>query len=260
MINDALARILFPNEDPIGARIARGTETIKTSWLTVVGVVANTPVTSLTEATAARAAPEVYLPMSISGPQGTSGSSPNGPAILAMSYLVRTATPPLGLLPSVRRAIDTVNADLAIAQVSTLDDLRERASAQMAFTMTLMTIAALVAVTLGAIGIYGAISFIVSQRTSEIGVRLALGAEPRAVTAMIVRQGGIVTLVGIAVGVAAAFAGMRFIEATLYDVSPRDPLVFALAVPALFIVALVACWVPARRASRVDPAQALRAV
>jgi predicted permease len=258
VINQALATVLFANQDPIGARIARGTETVKSSWLTVVGVVANTPVTSLTEATAARAVPEVYLPMSIAGPEAP-GYSSNGPAVLAMSYLVRTATPPLNLRPLVRRVVHSVHPELAIAQVTTLDELREGGSAQMAFTMTLMTIAALVAVALGLIGIYGAVSYIVVQRTSEIGVRLALGAEPRAVAAMIVRQAGLVTLAGIAAGLAAALAAMRLIETTLYEVSPRDPLVFSLAVPALFIAALVACWVPARRASRLDPMRALRA-
>jgi ABC-type antimicrobial peptide transport system permease subunit len=176
-----------------------------------------------------------------------------------MSYVVRSVTAPLGLLPSVRRAVDTVDANLAIAQVRTLQDLLDGASAQMAFTMILLGIAAAVALTLGLVGIYGAVSYIVSQRTKEIGVRLALGAEPRGVAAMIVRQGGLVTLVGIGVGLGAALAGGRLIEALLYDVSPRDPVLFGTAMLTMFGVALAACWLPARRAARVSPVEALRA-
>jgi ABC-type antimicrobial peptide transport system permease subunit len=117
----------------------------------------------------------------------------------------------------------------------------------------------LVSLMLGVIGIYAAVSYIVSQRTSEIGIRLALGAEPGGVAAMIVRQGGIVTLGGIAVGLGAALAGSRLIESLLYDVNPRDPVVFATAMLALLAVALTACWLPARRAARVSPVEAMRA-
>jgi ABC-type antimicrobial peptide transport system permease subunit len=175
-----------------------------------------------------------------------------------MSYVVRSATPPLALLPSVRRVVDTVDGTLAIAQVNTLQGLLDGASAQMGFTMALLATAAALALVLGLVGIYGAVSYIVSQRTNEIGVRLALGAEPRGVAAMIVRQGGVVTLTGIAVGLGAALAGGRLIEAVLYDVSPRDPIVFVTAIMALFAIALTACWLPARRAARMSPVEALR--
>lgn len=259
VVNDALVKAYFLNQDPIGARVARGIGTVNSSWLTIVGVVPNIPNGSLTEATAASTSPQLYMPMSISGPQETPGQSANGPSVAAMSYVVRSATPPLGLLPSVRRIVDTVDANLAIAQVRTLQDLLDGGSAQMAFTMVLLGIAASVTLMLGLVGIYGAISYIVSRRTNEIGVRLALGAEPRSVAAMIVRQGGLVTLVGIAVGLGAALAGGRLMEALLYDVSPRDPLVFVTAMLAMFAVALAACWLPARRAARVSPVEALRA-
>jgi putative ABC transport system permease protein len=165
-----------------------------------------------------------------------------------MTYVVRSTTPPLGLLRSVRRAIDTVDPKLAMAQVRTLEDTLHRASAQMAFTMVLLAIAAGVALMLGVIGIYGVMSYIVTLRTGEIGVRLALGAEPGSIAGMIVGQGGIVTLAGITVGLATAFAGSRLIESLLYDVSPRDPAVFAATTFILLGVALLACWLPARRA------------
>jgi predicted permease len=259
VVNDALVKAYFPTQDPIGARVARGAGTVNSSWLMIVGVVPNIPIGSLTEATATSAAPEVYMPMSISGPAETPGQSANGPSVAAMSYVVRSVTAPLGLLPSVRRVVDTVDANLAIAQVRTLQDLLDGASAQMAFTMILLGIAAAVALTLGLVGIYGAVSYIVSQRTKEIGVRLALGAEPRGVAAMIVRQGALVTLVGIGVGLGVALAGGRLIEALLYDVSPRDPVLFGTAMLTMFGVTLAACWLPARRAARVSPVEALRA-
>ena len=110
---------------------------------------------------------------------------------------------------------------------------------------------------LGMIGIYGVMSYIVTQRTSEIGVRLALGAEPATVARMIVRQGGVVAVGGIAVGLTAALAGSRVIESLLYGVSPRDPLVFSATACLLLGVALVACWLPARRAAKLSPLEAL---
>jgi ABC-type antimicrobial peptide transport system permease subunit len=158
----------------------------------------------------------------------------------------------------VRRAISSVDANLALAQVRTLQDTLDRASAQMAFTMVLLAVAALVALLLGIIGIYGVMSYIVSQRTGEIGVRLALGAEPRRVAGMIVREGGFVALAGITVGLAAAWAGGRFISSLLYGVSPQDPAVFIATTLTLLGIALLACWLPARRAAGLSPVEALR--
>jgi ABC-type antimicrobial peptide transport system permease subunit len=155
--------------------------------------------------------------------------------------------------------VKTIDANLALAQVRTLQDTLDRASAQMAFTMVLLAIAASVALFLGVIGIYGVMSYIVSQRTGEIGVRMALGAEPASVSRMIVRQGGIVALGGIAVGLAAAWAGSRLIASLLYGVSPLDPTVFAGMTLVLLSVALFACWLPARRAAGLSPLDALRA-
>jgi ABC-type antimicrobial peptide transport system permease subunit len=181
-----------------------------------------------------------------------------GPDVTMLSYVVRLATPPATFLPFVRRAIDDVDADLALASVGTLQDILDDASAQMRFTMTLLAIAASVALMLSLVGIYGVVSYIVSQRTNEIGVRLALGAEPASVAGMIVRQGGVVTLVGVVLGLAAAFAGSRLLESLLYGVSPRDPAIFAVTALILLGVALLACWLPARRAARMNPLDALR--
>jgi len=139
-----------------------------------------------------------------------------------------------------------------------LQDILDGAAAQMAFTMVLLAIAAGVTLILGAIGTYGVMSYIVSQRTGEIGVRLALGAEPGKVAGMIARQGGCVALTGASVGLGVAFAGTRLIESLLYGISPRDPGVFAATSAILIAVALAACWLPARRAARLSPMEALR--
>jgi hypothetical protein len=223
VVNEALVQAYFPQQDPIGARVRRGTATVNSSWLTIVGVVPNMPIRLLTEATAASAAPELYLPMLVSVAPETPNRSVNGPPVAAMSYVVRTAQSPLAVMAAVRGTISVVDPNLPIAEIHTLEDLVGAASAQMAFTMALIAIAATVALLLGVVGIYGALSYVVSQRTNEIGVRMALGAEPQAVARMIVRQGGLVALAGIAVGLAAALAGNRLLETLLYDVSPRDP-------------------------------------
>jgi ABC-type antimicrobial peptide transport system permease subunit len=163
-----------------------------------------------------------------------------------------------GLLPAARRVVDRVDATFALAQARTLQEILDRSSAQMAFTTVLLAIAATAAVLLGVIGIYGVMSYLVTQRTGEIGVRLALGAEPRSLARMIVRQGGLVALVGIVVGLAGAFTGSRLIGSLLYGVNARDPALFAATTVTLLGVALIACWLPARRAARLNSLEALR--
>jgi putative ABC transport system permease protein len=262
VINRALADSLFPNEDPIGARVAsnrppaRPGQPPSLAWLEVVGIVANTPTFALAEANPVG---QIFMPMSIAGGPAIPESTLAGPNVAGMSYVVRSSTTAATLLPSLRKSIDAIDPNLAIAQVRTLQEMLEQASAQMAFTMVLIAIAALVALTLGMIGIYGAMSYIVTLRTSEIGLRLALGASPAGVAGLIVRQGGVVALAGVAVGLAAAVGGTRLIESLLYGVSARDPFIFAATVVLLLAVALAACWLPARRAARLSPIEALRA-
>jgi putative ABC transport system permease protein len=249
VINQLTARYYFPDQDPIGQRVTVGPP-MNRKWLTIVGVVADTPTVSLTTAYAG----QMFLPMSISGTPDLA-AAPN-PAV--MSYVVRTSVPPSSVAPAVRRAVDAVDKNLALAQLRTLQDVLDGASAHMAFTMVLLAIAAGVALLLGVIGIYGVMSYVVSQRTGEIGVRLALGAEPGEIARMIVRQGGIVAIAGVVSGLAAALAGSRLIESLLYDVGARDPGVFLAMTLTLLAVALVACWLPARRAARLSPIEALR--
>ena len=202
--------------------------------------------------------PMLFMPLSLGNPPGA--LRPRiAPSVGRMNFVVRTATPPVALVPAARQAVQAIDPDLAMAQVSTLQDLVDGSSAQMTFTMVLLAIAAVLTLILGVIGISGVTAYIVSQRTSEIGVRLALGAEPAGITRQIVRQGGTVALIGIAIGLAAAVAGGRLIASVLYGVSPRDPAVFAMMAVTLQVVALTACWIPARRAARLDPTIALRA-
>ena len=151
-----------------------------------------------------------------------------------------------------------VDPNLALAQIRTLEDYLDAAAAPRAFTMILIVIGATATLLLGIIGIYGVMSYVVSQRTSEIGIRLALGAEPRTVMRMIVRQGGSVALGGIGAGLVVALAGGRLITSLLYDVSPRDPVVFASTVVLFGSVALAAMYLPARRASKLNPIVALQ--
>jgi putative ABC transport system permease protein len=251
VVNKALADSYFPGKDPIDQRV----RSFNGPWLRIVGVVSNTPTIALGER-----APwgQMFMPMSIAGGPDIKREALIGPNITMMTYVVRSVTSPTDLANAVRTAIDGVDPDLALANVRTLEEIIDRSSDQMTFTMVLLVIAAAVALLLGIIGIYGVVSYIVAQRTGEIGVRLAMGAEPRAVAGMILRQGGLVTLVGVGVGLAAALAGSRLIQSLLYDVGPRDPVIFTVTTLVLLGIALMACWLPARRASRLSPLDALR--
>jgi putative ABC transport system permease protein len=260
VVDQAFVDEFFPNENPLGKYIAsnrppeRPGEQPVLEWLEIVGVTSRTPLFTLVDS---RSFPQLYMPMSIASPETTTPSLA-GPNLAVMHYVVRSAAPIAGLLPSVRRAVSTVDAGLALAQVRSLQSILDEASAQTAFTMALLAVAAMVALSLGVVGIYGMTSYLVTQRTPEIGVRVALGAEPHSVARMIVKQGGAVALAGIAVGLAAAFLGSRLIESLLYGIDARDPAVFIVAAIGLFGVALMACWLPARRAAHLDPIAALR--
>jgi len=203
--------------------------------------------------------PQLYMPMSIAGGPDISPERLIGPSVATMSYLVRSTVPAAELTAAAREAVGAVDPNLALARVRTLQEALDRSAAQMAFTMALIAIAAAGALLLGIVGIYGVASYVVSQRTNEIGVRLALGAEPRRVSAMIVRQSALVVLAGMIVGLAVALASSRVLATLLYGVSPRDPGVFAVTMVLLFTVAIAASWFPARRAARISPLDALRA-
>lgn len=257
VISQTFAERAFKDRDPIGRRIASnqppspdGTQQLE--WLTVVGVVGDTPMQrDLPEPVPS---PMLFLPMSLAAT-----GSRIGPSAALMNYVVRTSAPPLSIATRVRESLRSIDKDFATAQVNTLEGMVDRASSRMTFTMLLLALAASISLILGVIGIYGVTSYIVSQRTSEIGVRLALGAEPRGIASQIVRQAGFVTLIGIAVGLLTALAAGRVIASILFGVSPRDPAILATTAVALFSIALLASWIPARRAAQLNPTIALRA-
>lgn len=263
VVNQAFATRFFPDEPALDRYIASNRALAPSgpdaalSWLQIVGIVSNTPTTSLNEPVAT---PQLFMPMSIAGGPDYPVLSLVGPSVSVMNYVVRSSGRIMTSdLSAVQHAIASVDPTLAVAQVRTLQGIVDKASAQMAFTMVLLAIAAVIAVALGVIGIYGVMSYVVTLRTSEIGVRIALGAAPSFIRMMIVRQGGIVTAAGIAIGFVIALAASRILEPLLYRVSPRDPTVFATTVFLIIGISLLACWVPARRAARVNPIDALKA-
>jgi predicted permease len=243
VISRSLARDYFPQEDPLGRRVAVGSDT---TWSTVVGVVEDVPAQELMHV----ADPLIYYPLM--GPANTGVSARSG------AVAVR-APNALGLLSAVRGRFAGVDPDVAISRVRTTDRIVADASARMAFTMVLLVLAGGVALVLGVVGIYGVISYLVGRRRAEIGVRMALGARPSEVRWMVVRGGAQVAGVGLAVGMAAAFGLTRLMVALLFDVEPTDPVTYAVVGLGLFGVALLAAWVPAQRAASTDPARALRA-
>jgi predicted permease len=243
VISRSLARGYFPEEDPLGRRVALGGDT---TWSTVVGVVEDVPALDLMRV----GDPLIYFPLV--GPAITGVSARNG----AVAVRARNAG---GLLSAIRARVADVDPDVAIARVRTTERMVADGSARMAFTMVLLVLAGGVAMVLGVVGIYGVISYLVGRRRAEIGVRMALGARPSEVRRMVVREGARVAGIGLVVGMAAALGLTRLMGALLFEVEPTDAPTYAVVGLGLFGVALVASWVPARRAASTDPARALRA-
>jgi len=181
-------------------------------------------------------------------------------AIRSLTYTVRTTrADPTTLAADIRRAVSEISPDLPLADVRTLSDIVGRSMARTSFAMVLIGLAAVVALFLGAVGLYGVIAYLVTERTREIGIRMAFGADQRAIRRMVVREGLRLGLVGIGAGLVAAIGLTRLLAALLFGVSPLDPITFGLVAVLLVLVALVASWVPAWRATTVNPVEALRA-
>jgi ABC-type antimicrobial peptide transport system permease subunit len=164
-----------------------------------------------------------------------------------------------GFFGSVQQAVWSVNANLPLARVRTLREIYNESMAQTSFTLVILGIAAAVTLLLGLVGLYGVIAYIVAQRRREVGIRMALGAAAGEVQRLFVRHGLLVTAVGLGVGVVAAAGVMRLLGALLFEVSPTDPATYVASGLGLGAIALLATWLPARQATRVDPATALRA-
>ena len=249
VIDERLAELYFPGEDPIGQGIWPDVApTAERDWYEVIGVVPSVATYGLASEERAGL---LYFPL-------VTHSTGGAPGIHGVDLLVRTSTPPLDLVPAVRRAIAELDPFVPLGTVTTLEAVLARDRAPMAFTMVLILISGAAALALGLVGIYGVLAFAVSQRTAEIGVRIALGARSSDVGRMVLRQGGAVALVGLAGGLVAALLSSRLVGALLFEVSPTDPATYAAVATGLLVVSLLACWIPARRAARLDAVVALR--
>lgn len=245
IVNESLARNLWPGEDPIGKRLKQGwpeTPERFAPWREVIGVVADVKLNGVMVETPMQA----YLPIA----QDPSRS---------LAIVVRTATDPAALGTAVETAVHQIDKDLALFSVRTMDQILDTSLARQRMSMVVFIVFAIVALTLASVGLYGVVAHGVTERTHEIGVRIALGAEQRHVLGLVIRQGLSMTLAGTVVGLAGAVALSKSIQGLLFGVTATDPFTLAAVVVLLFSVTAVACYVPAWRATRVDPTQALRA-
>ncbi len=241
LVNETLARAFWPTEDPVGKRLRLGGEDPNVPWLTIVGVVNDVRYRGLDAAIRQ----DLYLP-SAQAPQRE------------MSMVVRTASEPMGLAAAVRAAVLSVDADLPIYRVRGMREVVDASLGQQRFPLQILAAFALLALVLAAVGIYGVMSYAVTQRTHEIGVRMALGAGRAEVLRMVVGQGLRLAIMGVAVGLAGSLALTRLLSSLLFGVSATDPATFVGVPVLLAAVAALACYIPARRATRVDPMVALR--
>jgi len=245
IVNESLARRIWPNEDPLGKRLKFGLpedqDEEDKSWREVVGVVGDVKMNGLDQATTL----QTYLPYA---------QLPN----TGFALIVRAERNPAALANAVAQAIHAIDKDLPVSRVFTMDQLLGNALAMRRLTLVLLASLAALALLLAAVGIYGVVSYAVRQRTHELGLRMALGAQSRDVLTLILAQGLKLTMLGIGLGLAAAYALTRWMESLLFGVRPTDALTFAAIALLLLVVALLACYIPARRATKVDPMIALR--
>ena len=241
IVNESMARRFWPGEDPLGKRFKYGDLESEAPWTTIVGVVGDMRRTGFD----APVRYETFLPLA----QTAYGS---------MTLVVRTTGEPLSLAPAIRSAVRAIDPDQPVYQVRSMDQLLSEMVAQRRFSMALLGTFAGLALLLGLVGVYGVTSFLVAQRTREVGLRIALGAQPAQLVGMVVRQGMAVAAIGLGVGLVAALAGGRLMSGLLYGVSPADAVTLVAVIGLLVLATLLANYVPARRAARVDPLVALR--
>jgi predicted permease len=248
VVDDVLARKFFPKEDPIGKRILSN----DAEPAQIVGVVGHVKQWGLDTDDTEKLRAQFYIPC-MQMPDSFVGMQASGSAVI-----VRSNKADVGLLDSIRHASQQMSAEQIIFSPQSMDSIIADSLAERRFSMILLGTFAALALLLASVGIYGVVSYVVGQRTHEIGIRIALGARRPDVLRLILAGAGRLAVIGVAVGLVSALALTRLIANLLYGISPRDPLTF-LAVPAILIsVALVASYLPARRATKVDPMTALR--
>jgi putative ABC transport system permease protein len=235
IISQLLASQTFPNEEPLGKRLVMA---MNNQAFEIIGIVGDIRHRSLESQPAAA----MYLPAYVGG----------------MNVVLRTKGEPASLAAAVRKEVRGIDADQPVAAVQTMEQWLETSTAGPRYRTTLLTLFALVALVLASTGIYGVMSYSVSQRTHEIGVRMALGARQLDVLSLVVRQGMILVVVGVGLGLLGAFALTRVMSTLLFGVTAKDPVTFVAVAALLTLVAFVACYIPARRATKVDPLVALR--
>ena len=255
VISHSMARKYWPNESPLGKRIKRGRPDSPDPWLTVVAVVADFRQTDIVS----QPRPTLHFPVSqFEDPSAASARmAPSSHGVLR-DWVVRSSGDSGTLASAIRSAIWSIDKDLPISRVRIMEQVRSTSVAPQAFNLLLLGLFACLGLTLAAIGLYGVISYSVSQRIHEIGIRVALGAASQDVLRQVLAEGARLTVVGLATGVAAGFAVTRLMSSLLYETTATDPLTFLGVGILLTVVALAACYIPARRATRVDPIVALR--
>ena len=242
IINQTLAERYFADESPIGKRLKTGgADRPRNPWMEIIGVVGDVKYSGLD----AQPEPTYYVPLAQN-------------AWRAAFLVVRAPLNPVSLAPAIREQIWALDKDMPIAKVATMDRLLGESVAQPRFRTLLLGIFAALALVLASVGIYGVISYSVTQRTHEIGIRMALGAQAHDVSKLVIREGVALALIGVTIGLAASLALTRLMESLLFEVSTTDQSIFAGVGALIVAVAVLACWIPARRASRVDPMVALR--
>jgi len=242
VVSEALVQLYWPNEDPIGKRLSINNDSDgKPVWRQIVGVVKDVKHDGL----AKQPRPVIFSPLL---------QYPVPYTILA----IRTHTDPSSLSPAIRRAVTAVDSEQPIFRINTMERFISDSVSDSRFQTQLLTVFAAVALALAAVGIYGVVGYSVNQRTHEIGIRLALGARQRDVLKMVVKQGMELATTGVVIGLAGAFALTRLMKDFLFGVNASDPLTFGVIALILTLIALLACYFPARRATKVDPLVALR--
>jgi len=242
IIDEEFARRYWPNEDAVGKRIRLGGTDPKAPVLTVLGVVGRVKMEGLSQDSNRVQGYFSFAQMPFSG----------------MTVITKTAGDPNQLIAALRAQVKAVDPDQPIYNIRTMDEIRAESVAPERLNLTLLSLFAGIALMLAVVGIYGVMSYTVTQRTHEIGIRMAIGAQPRDVFKMVIGQGMMLALIGVAFGLVGAFALTRLMATMLFGVEPTDPATFASIAVLLTGVALVACYIPGRRATKVDPVVSLR--
>jgi predicted permease len=243
VINETMAKKYWPGASPLGKRVAFAREPRDDDWMTVVGVVADTKQFALNE--------PIDIEMFAPHTQEANWFPPSHVA-------VRSSREPLGLASAARAAVHAIDPAMPVSDIKTMHAVVSGSVAPARFNTAVIGAFAVVALALAAVGVYGLLSFSVAVRTREFGVRTALGAAPREITRLVVGDGVKVALLGLSIGIPAAIGVGRLLQSLLFEVAPTDGLTFAAIVALLALVALTACYVPARRAAAIDPAEAMR--